>query len=75
MCSSQAPCSRPWPWPWWGGYRYVVWADGSRNCVRLHVMMDTAADAEELATALGTWATRSGATVEGRQPIVVKACN
>jgi hypothetical protein len=59
----------------WGGDRYVVWADGSRNCVRLHAMMDTAADAEELAAALGTWAARSGATVEGRQPIVVEACN
>lgn len=59
----------------WGGDRYVVWADGTLNCVRLHVTMDTAADAEELAAALATWAGGSGATVAGRQPIVVEACH
>lgn len=58
----------------WGGDRYVVWADGRRNCARLHVVMDTAADAEELAAALATWAAGSGATVEGRAPIVVTSC-
>ncbi len=58
----------------WGGDRYVVWADGRRNCARLHVLMDTASDAEELAASLGTWAAASGATVEGRAPIVVTSC-
>lgn len=59
----------------WGGDRYVVWADGPRNCVRLHVNMDTPADAEELAAALGTWAAGTGAAVEGRRPIVVTSCH
>ena len=59
----------------WGGDRYVAWADGPRSCVRLNVVMDTPTDADELARVLAVWAARSGATVEGRQPIVVTSCH
>ncbi|MGH9282158.1 MAG: hypothetical protein ACRD0S_04405 [Acidimicrobiales bacterium] len=60
----------------WGGDRYVIWADGARNCARLHVVMDTPADAEELIAALQTWAAGpgQGATVEGLDPIVLTSC-
>lgn len=36
----------------WGGDRYVAWDDGDRTCVRTNLVMDTAADAAEMADAL-----------------------
>ncbi|MGH9178367.1 MAG: hypothetical protein ACRD0N_07425 [Acidimicrobiales bacterium] len=62
----------------WGGDRYVAWVDGDRNCARLHVVMDTPADAEELLAALRTWAAtpaNAGTTVEGIDPIAVTSCH
>lgn len=59
----------------WGGDRYVAWADGRRDCVRMNIVMDTRTDADELAEALSAWAAASGATVEGRAPIVVTSCH
>ena len=51
----------------WGGDRYVAWPDGDRTCVRMDFLMDTEADADELAGALARWAgERSGrATASG----------
>lgn len=62
----------------WGGDRYVVWVDGARNCARLHVVMDTPSDTEELVAALRTWAAtpaNAGTSVEGVDPIVVTSCH
>lgn len=59
----------------WGGDRYVLWVDGPRNCVRINIIMDSRTDADEMADALAVWAATSGATVAGRQPIVVTSCH
>lgn len=59
----------------WGGDRYVTWVNGPVDCVRMHIVMDTRADADELAEALKLWAASSGATVEGRDPIVLTSCH
>jgi hypothetical protein len=62
----------------WGGDRYVVWLDRARNCARLHVVMDTPEDGQELLAALRAWAaapTNAGSTVEGLDPIVVTSCH
>ncbi|MDP9069862.1 MAG: hypothetical protein M3N68_00960, partial [Actinomycetota bacterium] len=45
----------------WGGDRYAAWKDGRRTCVRMDFVMDTPADADQLARALSSWAaTRRG---------------
>jgi hypothetical protein len=40
----------------WAGDRYVAWRTGRRTCVRDTVVLDSADDAGELATALRRWA-------------------
>jgi hypothetical protein len=40
----------------WGGDRYVAWRDGAVTCVRIAFLMDSRADAEQLASALSAWA-------------------
>jgi hypothetical protein len=51
----------------WGGDRYVAWRDGTRTCVRMDFVMDTAEDTGELAEALGKWAAErpGGAVARG----------
>ena len=50
----------------WGGDRYVAWEADGRVCVRAAFEMDTAKDADELRSALSTWAKRHrGASVQG----------
>jgi hypothetical protein len=41
----------------WGGGRYVAWRSGTSVCVRGTLVMDTAADTDELVAALRQWAT------------------
>jgi hypothetical protein len=40
----------------WGGDYYVAWQQGGQNCLRVDFVMDSAADTDELADALGDWA-------------------
>jgi len=40
----------------WGGDWYVAWDEGDRTCVRATLVMDSADDLDELATALEAWA-------------------
>lgn len=59
----------------WGGDKFVSWDEGTRSCVRDHVVMDTPTDAKELADALRSWAAKyPGATVAGTDPIVLTSC-
>jgi hypothetical protein len=49
----------------WVGDRYVAWVSGPRTCVRATVVLDSGADATELAAGLRRWAgDHAGATVE-----------
>jgi hypothetical protein len=51
----------------WAGDRYVAWSAGARTCVRALVVLDSPAEANELAAALRQWATdHAGATVDPR---------
>ena len=59
----------------WGGDRYVLWVNGLLSCVRINIVMDSRTDADEMADALEVWAATSGATVAGRQPVVVTSCH
>jgi hypothetical protein len=48
----------------WAGDRYVAWAVGRRTCVRAVVVLDSPAEAAELAAALRPWvADQAGAVV------------
>lgn len=48
----------------WAGDRYVAWRSGRQTCVRARVVMESAAEAGELLTALRRWAAgHPGATV------------
>jgi hypothetical protein len=59
----------------WGGDRYVAWNQGGRLCVRWHLVMDSPTDTAEVLAALARWAERNpGATVSGREPVVVQNC-
>jgi hypothetical protein len=50
----------------WGGSRYVTWQSGARACTRVRLVMDSASDEAELASALRVWATsHGGATASG----------
>jgi hypothetical protein len=40
----------------WAGDRYVAWRSGRRTCVRAEVVLDSPAEAAELASALRSWA-------------------
>ena len=57
----------------WAGDRYVAWrGPGGRTCVRASVVLDSAADAAELTTALRRWvAGHLGAQVEPAGPAAV----
>ena len=49
----------------WAGDRYVAWVAGSRTCVRATVVLDSPAEAGELAAGLRQWAgDHAGATVD-----------
>ena len=49
----------------WGGDWFVSWEDGSRTCLRVDIVGDTAADTDELEAGLATWAAqRPAATSE-----------
>ncbi|HVF75898.1 MAG TPA: hypothetical protein VM938_12700 [Acidimicrobiales bacterium] len=48
----------------WGGDRYVAWEADGRVCVRATFEMDTAKDADELRSALRTWAGKHRATAD-----------
>ena len=58
----------------WAGDRYVAWVSGPRTCVRATVVLDSPAEANELAAGLRQWAgDRPGATVDPvapRSPLV-----
>ncbi len=59
----------------WGGDHYVAWTSGTKTCVRFSVVMDTAQDLSELASALRSWsASHAGSTVRGTTPVVVTNC-
>jgi hypothetical protein len=49
----------------WAGDRYVAWVSGPRTCVRATVVLDSPAEANELAAGLRQWA---GATVDPVAP-------
>lgn len=55
----------------WGGDRYVAWEADGRVCVRATFEMDTAKDADELASALRTWAGKHRATADN---LTVTSC-
>lgn len=49
----------------WAGDRYVAWQTGTRTCVRTAVVLDSAAEAGELVSALRQWgADHPGTTVD-----------
>jgi hypothetical protein len=49
----------------WAGDRYVAWSAGARTCVRATVVLDSPAEATELAAALRQWAGgHPGATID-----------
>lgn len=54
----------------WAGDRYVAWAAGPRTCVRATVVLDSPAEAGELAAGLRVWADELAATVE---PVAARA--
>jgi hypothetical protein len=60
----------------WGGGRYVAWREGAQVCVRATLVMDTAADTEELVGALRQWAAgKPNATVEAEPGVPVAFAN
>ena len=53
----------------WAGDRYVAWVSGARTCVRATVVLDSPAEANELAAGLRQWAgDHAGATVDPVTP-------
>ena len=59
----------------WGNDGYVAWTSGARTCVRFNLIMDSARDTTEAASALRAWAAaQPSATVRGTAPIVVTSC-
>ena len=55
----------------WGGDRYVLWTSGDRTCIRWNIVMDTAADTDELVAALRSFTARHPAAgVESTDPVV-----
>jgi hypothetical protein len=61
----------------WQGGSYATWIDGTSNCARIDIDMDSAADATTLQTALNTWAgNHAGAVVEllGADVVRVTRC-
>lgn len=61
----------------WGGGRYVAWREGTKVCVRATLVMDTAADANELVDALRQWASGKPEAVveaEAGAPVAFANC-
>lgn len=55
----------------WAGDRYVAWTAGPRTCVRATVVLDSPAEATELATGLRQWAgEHAGAAID---PLAARA--
>ena len=61
----------------WGGDAYVVWRDGSKECMRATFVMDTPSDLDELVAALKTWASERTGVVLNTEPdrVTMTACN
>jgi hypothetical protein len=59
----------------WAGDHYVAWRAGPRTCVRTTVVVDSATDADELASALRTWAAdHRGTTVDASSAVTFSRC-
>jgi hypothetical protein len=53
----------------WAGDRYVAWTAGSRTCLRATVVLDSPAEATELAAGLRQWAAEhAGASIDAVPP-------
>lgn len=56
----------------WAGDAFVTWTDGSRSCIRIDTRQDDEDSSARLASALGKWADRAGASLERLDPTTTR---